>query len=105
MPQRSPYHRIRRRAVLSESIFKSVKSNHSIGSAPLGGLISLAISADNSIVPQLFLHPTRGALTWVLAHRSSSAAVRAGRSLLRGSLTVMEPPQGWVTKESQSFFP
>src|SRR5207249_10882140 len=62
MPQRSPYQRTKRRAVLSESIFQLVNRSQSMGSVPWGGSISLACRAQSSKVPQLFLHPTRGGL-------------------------------------------
>src|SRR5664279_3320107 len=70
MPHRNPYHRTMRRAVLGESISQSLKSTQSMGSAPLGGLVSVAISAHNGVVPQLFLHPTRGGLILSLIHIS-----------------------------------
>src|SRR5947207_15957418 len=103
MPHRSPYQRIRRRAVLSESIFQLLKSTHSIGSTPLGGLISLAINAHNCWLPQLFLQPTRGGRIWTLAHRNSSVAVRAGRVLWRGISTLMVAALGRLAKRTQSF--
>src|SRR5450631_2511090 len=98
MFHRSPYHLTRRRAILAESIFQSVKSTQSMGSAFGGALISVAISTHNGVAPQLFLQPTRGGWMGILAHRSSSVAVRAGRPVRRGISAVMVAPQGWRDK-------
>src|ERR1035441_8166059 len=94
MPQRNPYQRTSRRAVFKSLMGQLVRSSHSIGSAPAGGLTSVAIKAQSDKVPQLFLHPTRGGRSATGAQRKASVAWRAGRSLLRGIFTDIVPPRG-----------